>query len=284
MVIIVVNDKLINDEADQVEDKLKCVKDLLADIDRNKSPQNLWIFATNYIEEIDSAVYKNKEHLRFKLDFSWNKNIFLDYAMQNNTLSFLNHLTPLTYSDKEVQSTELLGNAIKNVGTKYDEVYFQYLQMLNKFQSDFLANFNKLIEFQKFTDHLIPAFNYQEWKSAISEHCTQVTKLEIVNEHLNFQINLTNNFIVPSDNLLSLVFEYLLNLFWIAEAKNKLDTQWDIVDPYSFLVWVKEKGYSLEQTSLSIYRDKDEQGIYYYIAKFTPKIFASARITNRSFL
>ena len=269
---------LLVDEADQIEDGLKCLKEILGDVDDASAPTNLWIMITNYIEKIDPAVYKNKERLKFKLDFSWNKSTFLKYALANNSLpEFLNQPIPVAYRQNEVQQTEVLANLLNKTGTRFDEVYkkfnFQYLNLLNKYQAEFITTFKLLIDFEPKDNLFIPYLNYQEWKSAINEHYPQVAKLEsITNQTIKLK---DNNHIIPKDTLLSLAFEYTLDLFWQAEQQSKLSDPWDMVDYSSFLSWALAHKYNLEQIGLTIYKGQDEHKSPCHIAKFTPKILAA---------
>jgi len=80
---------LFVDEADQISNnalthdptKLRFLKDCLEGVNKSARSQNLWIFATNYLEDVDKAVYR-EGRLSNPLNFSWNWNEFKRYCQK----------------------------------------------------------------------------------------------------------------------------------------------------------------------------------------------------------
>lgn len=80
---------LFVDEADQISNnalthdptKLRFLKDCLEGVNKSSRSQNLWIFATNYLDDVDKAVYR-EGRLSNPLNFSWNWNEFKRYAQE----------------------------------------------------------------------------------------------------------------------------------------------------------------------------------------------------------
>jgi len=72
----------------------------------------------------------------------------------------------VAYRQNEVQQTEVLANLLNKTGTRFDEVYkkfnFQYLNLLNKYQAEFITTFKLLIDFEPKDNLFIPYLNYQE--------------------------------------------------------------------------------------------------------------------------
>ena len=80
---------LFVDEADQISNnalthdptKLRFLKDCLEGVNKSARSQNLWIFATNYLKDVDEAVYR-EGRLSNPLNFSWNWNEFKKYMQE----------------------------------------------------------------------------------------------------------------------------------------------------------------------------------------------------------
>lgn len=78
---------LFVDEANQISNnslifqpnELKFLKDCLEGVDKTERSNNLWVFATNHLDQIEEAVYR-EGRLSNTLDFSWNWEIFLEHA------------------------------------------------------------------------------------------------------------------------------------------------------------------------------------------------------------
>lgn len=277
------------DEIDQIGDGLKCIKEILAQVDNGivGDLKILWIGATNHLnEKVDEAVYENNDRIRYELNFNWNKSTFVNYAIKNSLSGLLDINVPACYDSekKQVKRSQKLGELILREATRCDEIYnrfnFKNLEILNERRAEFISYFKKLINIDQinledYQDHII-SFNYKEWKGAIGEHYPQVTKMELVNNNVDQWINLEDNKIVPQDTFVSLVFEYTLDLFWVAKKKGNLGKPWDMVNPTSFLIWARRKDYSLEDLGLIIHRGKDEDKQPCSIAQFIPKVFPKA--------
>ncbi|WNE40757.1 MAG: hypothetical protein mread185_000214 [Mycoplasmataceae bacterium] len=82
---------LFVDEANQISNnslifqstELKFLKDCLENVDQETRSNNLWVFATNYIEQVEEPVYR-EGRLSNPLDFSWNWETFLKHAEREN--------------------------------------------------------------------------------------------------------------------------------------------------------------------------------------------------------
>ena len=82
---------LFVDEANQIEKNtfsksptyLVFLKECMEGVDKSKQSQNLWIFATNYLNEVDKAVYR-PGRLSNPLDFSWTLGDFYEHARKAN--------------------------------------------------------------------------------------------------------------------------------------------------------------------------------------------------------
>ncbi|WNE40078.1 MAG: ATP-dependent zinc metalloprotease FtsH [Mycoplasmataceae bacterium] len=297
---------LFVDEANHVGDKLNSVKDLLAQVDDKLLPNNLWIFATNYIEEIDKAVYENKERLRYKLDFSWNKNTFLDYAQQND-LSLVQELIPTEFGkEAKVLGSETIGSAFKKIGSKSQVIYkkfnFESLNLLKSHAEQFFSYWERIIALRKDNSKLtnlfdnapsyrrseierslrecsglLPLVNFSEWKIAISTVYPHVNGVKEAIYSKEDPLSNTHSRVSVKDELLSASFEYCLDLFWQAKEEANLQGEWGIVNPTVFLQWATKKGYTVEEFGINIYSHTDE-GIRSYYANFLGKDFS--RITG----
>jgi len=81
---------LFVDEADQISNnalthdptKLRFLKECLEGVDQSARSNNLWVFATNHLEDVESAVYR-EGRLSNPLDFSWTWGEFKKYAEQH---------------------------------------------------------------------------------------------------------------------------------------------------------------------------------------------------------
>jgi len=70
-------------------------------VNKEKQSQNLWIFATNYLEEVDKAVYR-PGRLSNPLDFSWTLGDFYEHAKRANIYNqFPQHWKDSTTLKKE---------------------------------------------------------------------------------------------------------------------------------------------------------------------------------------
>ncbi|WNE41213.1 MAG: ATP-dependent zinc metalloprotease FtsH [Mycoplasmataceae bacterium] len=293
---------LFVDEANHVGDKLNSVKDLLAQVDDKLLPNNLWIFDTNYIEEIDKAVYENKERLRYKLDFSWNKNTFLDYAQQNE-ISFLQTKIPTKINEKgKVTESKTINEALKRVGSKNQTIYkkfnFESLNLLRSHTDKFLSYWERIISLQiddeklkeyvqkrhfqwnsereEFTKNIsefsgfIPLVNIFEWKIAIATVYPHVTGIKAHEDMLSKVLNAGYSGVIAKDELLSASFEYCLELFWTAKEEANLQDEWGIVNPTGFLQWAVKKNYNPEEFGINIFSEIRD-GIRSYHANFIGK-------------
>lgn len=82
---------LFVDEANQISNNslifqsngLKFLKDCLEGVDKDERSNNLWVFATNHLDQIEEAVYR-EGRLSNPLDFSWNWETFLKHAKKFN--------------------------------------------------------------------------------------------------------------------------------------------------------------------------------------------------------
>ena len=80
---------LFVDEADQISNnalthdptKLRFLKECLEGVDQSARSNNLWVFATNHLEDVEPAVYR-EGRLSNPLDFSWTWGEFKKYAEQ----------------------------------------------------------------------------------------------------------------------------------------------------------------------------------------------------------
>lgn len=78
---------LFVDEADQISNnalthdptKLRFLKECLEGVDQSSRSNNLWVFATNHLEDVEPAVYR-EGRLSNPLDFSWTWGEFKKYA------------------------------------------------------------------------------------------------------------------------------------------------------------------------------------------------------------
>jgi hypothetical protein len=241
---------LFVDEANHMGDRLNSVKDLLAQVDDKLLPNNLWIFATNYIEEIDKAVYENKERLRYKLDFGWNKNTFLDYAQQND-LSLVQEIIPTKFGEHaKVLGTETVGEALKKIGSKNQSVYkkfnFESLNLLKSHAEQFFSYWERIISLrkddaklanlfqyvssydcEKFRKNLseysglLPIVNFGAWKHAISSVYPHVNGIKESISVNNDPLSNKHSTVSIKDELLSASFEYCLDLLCLLRARNQ---------------------------------------------------------------
>jgi hypothetical protein len=82
---------LFVDEANQISNnslvfqpnKLKFLKDCLEGVNQDERSNNLWVFATNHLDQIEEAVYR-EGRLSNPLDFSWTWEIFLKHANEES--------------------------------------------------------------------------------------------------------------------------------------------------------------------------------------------------------
>ena len=96
---------LFVDEANQISNnslifqpsELKFLKDCLEGINQEERSNNLWVFATNHLHQIEEATYR-KGRLSNPLDFSWNWTIFKKYAKEHGIFGEI----PLRWSDDNV--------------------------------------------------------------------------------------------------------------------------------------------------------------------------------------
>lgn len=78
---------LFVDEANQISENslkhspsyLRFLKECMEGVNKEKQSQNLWIFATNYLDEVDKAVYR-PGRLSNPLDFSWTLGDFYEHS------------------------------------------------------------------------------------------------------------------------------------------------------------------------------------------------------------
>jgi len=130
---------LFVDEANQISNnslifqpnQLKFLKDCLDGVDQSERSNNLWVFATNHLDQIEEAVYR-EGRLSNPLDFSWNWEIFLKHAECEGILNQL----PQRWRDTVVLSPEDNEQVAKfNIKT---------------FQKDFLGNDKQKLGKKKF--------------------------------------------------------------------------------------------------------------------------------------
>ncbi|RHZ35897.1 AAA family ATPase [endosymbiont GvMRE of Glomus versiforme] len=100
---------LFVDEANQVSNnafthdpsRLQFLKECMEGVNKEKQSKNLWIFATNYLEEIDKAVYR-PGRLSNPLDFSWTLGDFYEHARRKGIYGqFPRHWTETAVLKKE---------------------------------------------------------------------------------------------------------------------------------------------------------------------------------------
>lgn len=126
---------LFVDEADQISNnalthdptKLRFLKDCLEGVDATARSSNLWVFATNYLNDVDKAVYR-EGRLSNPLSFDWNWNEFKKYAEKYGILSKFpekwqktNFLKPednewVKRFNKKLFQKEFLGDDLDNPG------------------------------------------------------------------------------------------------------------------------------------------------------------------------
>jgi hypothetical protein len=248
----------------------------------------------------------NKERLRYKLDFSWNKNTFLDYAQQND-LSLVQEIIPIEFGEHaKVLGEETVGEALKKIGSKNQSVYkkfnFESLSLLKSQSEKFFSYWERIISLRKNEKKLsnffynvetyyeekykkeldkysglVPLVNLYEWKIAISAIYPHVNGVKTTS-YSREATRSDYGAVLVKDELLSVSFEYCLDLFWQAKEEANLSGEWGIVNPMAFLQWAKQNNYTVEELGINIYSETYE-GIRSYYANFIGKSFAWYRRT-----
>jgi len=148
---------LFVDEANQISNnslifqpnELKFLKDCLEGVNQNERSNNLWVFATNHLHQIEEAVYR-EGRLSNPLDFSWNWEIFLKHAKLEGIYDEL----PKRWQDADFLSPE------------DDEQVAKF--NIKVFQKDFLGNDRQKPNKKKF------------WNLFITNNPNAILKTEIM--------------------------------------------------------------------------------------------------------